>query len=129
MVKIFFTLLLSAAANGLFAQYLHYSDDSKKRSETRSATKKAEPVKPADEKVVYHEWPYCCPGIPGSIPILITYVPGELVLKLREKYQGRLYSIAGIKVDSNTHKYKLRVCEGDDVIYAYADESGNIISE
>jgi hypothetical protein len=129
MGKIFLTLLFTSVANGLIAQYLHYSDNSKKYSEGRTINKEAEPGKPGEEKVVYHEWPYCCPGIAGSIPILITYVPPELVLKLREKYQGRLYSIAGIKIDDKTHKYKLRICAGEEVEYAYADEEGNIITE
>jgi hypothetical protein len=128
MGKTFFTLFFIGAANGVFAQYLHYSDNTKKYSESQNVHQK-ETAKPAEEKVVYHEWPYCCPGIAGSIPILITYVPGELVLKLREKYQGRLYSIAGIKVDDKTHKYKLRICAGEEVEYAYADEEGNIIRE
>ena len=127
MNKILLVLLLLVAANGVSAQYLYYKDHSKKHPDTRTVQKSAPAEKPKEEKVVYHDWPDCCPGMKGSIPILVTYVPHELVLKLKEKYQGHLYSIAGMKVPVDRTAYKLRICDGNDVKYAFADEEGNLM--
>ena len=126
MSKIIFSLLLSISANCVSAQYLHYKDNSRKQ-QSQPIKKTAEPEKPKEEKVVYHEWPDCCPGLKGAIPILVTYVPREIFLKLREKYKGHLYSIAGILVENRKQAYKLRICEGNDVKYEYADEEGNLM--
>jgi hypothetical protein len=129
MNKILLVLLLLVVANGVSAQYLYYKDHSKKQPDTRTVEKSTAPEtpKPKEEKVIYHDWPDCCPGMKGSIPILVTYVPHELVLKLKEKYQGHLYSIACMKVPTDRTAYKLRICDGNEVKYAFADEEGNLM--
>jgi len=122
MKKIILAMFLFATGNGLFAQYLHYSDDSHK-------IKNVKPTKPIRDTVAYHEWPDLCPGLSGSIPVLTNYVPNEMVLKLTEIYKGHLYSITSLKVENNKLEFKLKVCEKGEIKFEYADETGNIITK
>lgn len=84
-------------------------------------------VKSAPGKVAYHKWPDRCPGLSGAVPVLLNYIPKEIVPKLTEIYKGHLYSISSIKVDNNKLEYKLKVCENGAIRFEYADENGNII--
>lgn len=122
MIKTIFGILLLITANSGFAQYLHYSDKSTKNSNIS-------PAKPVQDSVVYHEWPDRCPGQSGSIPVLTSYVPRELVLRLTEIYKGHLYSISSIRTANNKPGYKLSVCVKGEIKFEYADEAGNIISK
>jgi hypothetical protein len=80
-------------------------------------------------KVVYHQWPDKCPGLSGAVPVLLNYIPKEMVLKLTEIFEGHLYSISSIKLAVNKIGYKLKVCEGGQIKYEYADEDGNIVTK
>ena len=122
MKKIILAMVLFATGNSLFAQYLHYSDDSHK-------IRNIKPTKPIRDTVAYHQWPDLCPGLTGSIPVLTNYVPNEMVLKLTEIYKGHLYSITSLKVENNKLEFKLKVCEKGEIKFEYADETGNIITK
>lgn len=122
MKKIFLVMLLIAAGNALSAQYLHYSDDSKRINNNKAA-------KPVKDIVAYHNWPDLCPGLSGSIPVLTNYVPAELVLKLTEIYKGHLYSITSMKVGNDKIEYKLKICVKGEIKFEYADETGKIITK
>ncbi len=78
--------------------------------------------------VVYHKWPDRCPGLSGAVPVIMNYIPPEMILKLTEIYKGHLYSISAVKNAANKVRYKLKVCENGIIKYEYADENGNIIS-
>ncbi len=80
-------------------------------------------------ETVYHKWPDRCPGLSGSIPVLINYIAPEMVLKLTEIYKGHLYSISSTKNARNKVRYKLKVCENGVIRYEYADENGTIMSQ
>jgi len=84
-------------------------------------------IRLAADTVIYHQWPDKCPGISGATPVVINYVPKEIVLKLTEIYKGHLYSISSIKVANNKSGYKLKVCENGEIKFEYADEHGEII--
>ena len=86
-------------------------------------------VKSTPDKVVYHKWPDRCPGLSGAVPVLLNYIPKEMVPKLTEIYKGHLYSISSIKVSNNKLEYKLKVCENGQIRFEYADENGNIITK
>lgn len=145
MLKVTLSILLTLTVNNLFSQYLHYADESVKsrRNRVERSVPKAHknPViikakeAPAnsslsnDTATIYHKWPDLCPGLPASIPVLLTYVPKEIVLKLTEFFKGHLYSIGNYKVDQNKGHYKLKVCEAGSIAYKYADERGNLITE
>lgn len=123
MKKIILVMLLIIAGNGLFAQYLHYSDDSKRINNN------SESAKPVKDTVVYHNWPDLCPGLSGSIPVLTNYVPAELVLKLTEIYKGHLYSITSMKAGNDQLEYKLKICVKGEIKFEYADGTGKIITK
>lgn len=129
MVKIIFFLLLIGTGNSLSAQYLHYWDDSKKNNYPQPANTNPQPAKPAEQKVIYHDWPDLCPGLSGAIPVLKSYVPKDIVLILTEKFKGHLYSIISNKGADNKLQYKLKVCADGQIKYEYADEAGNLITK
>ena len=79
--------------------------------------------------MIFHDWPDKCPGLTGAMPVLINYVPAEIVLIVTEKFKGHLYSISTNKGPGNRPQYKLKVCEDGMIQYEYADYKGNIISE
>ena len=120
MIKIIPTILLIAAGNCLFAQHIQYRDHSKPPVTKHVSAQK--------DSIVYHEWPDRCPAATGSIPVLTNYVPREMVLKLTEIYKGHLYSITSFKAADGKLQYKLKVCVKGELNFAYADETGNIIS-
>lgn len=122
MKKIILAMLLIISGNYLFAQYLHYSDDSKPNNNIKVA-------KPVRDMVAYHNWPDLCPGLSGSIPVLTNYVPAELVLKLTEIYKGHLYSITSMKVDNDKLEYKLKICVKGEIKFEYADGTGKIVAK
>lgn len=78
-------------------------------------------------QVVYHKWPDKCPGLSGATPVLLNYIPKEIVLKLTEIYKGYLFSISSNKIAGNKVEYKLKVCEHGAIKFEYADANGNII--
>lgn len=80
------------------------------------------------EPVIFHDWPDKCPGLTGAVPVLINYVPPEIVLIVTEQFEGHLYSISTNKGPDNLSRYKLKVCEDGMIKYKYADFKGNIIS-
>jgi hypothetical protein len=81
------------------------------------------------EPVIFHDWPDQCPGLTGAVPVLINYVPAEIVLIVTEKFKGHLYSICTNKGPDDMPEYKLKVCEDGMIKYEYADYKGNIISK
>jgi hypothetical protein len=94
------------------------------------ATNKITPLPEIVRKpVVFHDWPDKCPGLTGAVPVLINYVPAEIVIIVSEKFKGHLYSISTNKGPDNLPQYKLKVCEDGMIQYEYADYKGNIISE
>lgn len=171
MIKIICTLLLIISANSLFAQYLHYWDDSRPRRSTRPVENSKPAEKPKIEveqqkaevivlmpvfaqpisalakpvyapitniqsipkfiinSIVFHEWPDLCPGLSGSIPVLNNYIPKVILLILKEKFKGHLYSISSYKGPDNKQEYKLKVCEDGMIKYEYANAKGNVISK
>jgi len=168
MKKFIFILLLIISTNQLFAQYLHYWDDSRPRRNTQ-ATPKPDPVvkeKPVEiidppeitnpvkidpiilvssvtinstaaihapkiirPPFIFHHWPDLCPGLSGSIPVLNNYVPKEILLILKEKFKGHLYSISSYKGQDGRQEYKLKVCADGMIKYEYANAMGNILTE
>jgi hypothetical protein len=124
MFRLFFATLFIISGNALFAQYVHYPDNSNKKN-----TDAPPPAPVKEEKVVYHDWPDRCPALSGSIPVLTNYVPKELIPKLTEFFKGHLYSITSIKVAENKMQYKLKVCENGEIKIEYADESGDLIKK
>ena len=168
MKKIIFILLLIISTNHLFAQYLHYWDDSRPRRNTQAAPnpKPAEKEKPVEiiappiitnpvkidpiilvssvrvnstgaihapkiirPPIIFHQWPDLCPGLSGSIPVLNNYVPKEILLILKEKFKGHLYSISSYKGQGGKQEYKLKVCADGMIKYEYANAMGNIMPE
>ncbi len=87
------------------------------------------PILPMREPLVFHDWPDKCPGLSGAMPVLINYVPAEIVLIVTEKFKGHLYSISTNTGPDNRPQYKLKVCEDGMIQYKYANYKGDIISE
>lgn len=77
--------------------------------------------------VIFHDWPDKCPGLTGAVPVLMNYVPAEIVIIVSEKFKGHLYSISTNRGPHNRPQYKLKVCEDGMIQYEYADFKGNII--
>lgn len=156
------------STNHLFAQYLHYWDDSRPRRNTPAAPnpKLVEKEKPVEiiapriitdpvqidpiilvssvriksngaihapkiirAPLIFHQWPDLCPGLSGAIPVLNNYVPKEILLILKEKFKGHLYSISSYKGQDGNQEYKLKVCADGMIKYEYANAMGNIIPE
>lgn len=173
MKKLIITLVILFAANHLFAQYLHYWDNSK-RERYVQPTEQAPPPPPqapAQPKpdvapaplpltnpvkldvpdlvsstfvpfntvtgppkfdrppMVFHEWPDKCPGLSGAVPVLLNYVPAEIVVIVSEKYKGHLYSICTNKGANNKPEYKLKVCKNGMIVYEYANYKGEIMAD
>lgn len=122
MRKLVLAVLSIIAANSLFAQHIQYRDLPKDKP-----VPFIKPEAPPPPPVVYHEWPDKCPAAKGSIPILANYVPKEIMLKLREVYEGHLYSIMSLKGASGKMEYKLQVCDKGDLHFHYANENGVVI--
>lgn len=171
MTKIICTFFLIVATNSLFAQYLHYWDDSRPRKSTQPVENNTPVIKPKAiveqqkvavvilkpvsvqpinalaqpvyapvskieivskfiiNSVAFHEWPDLCPGLSGSIPVLNNYVPTEILVILKEKFKGHLYSISSYKGQENKQEYKLKVCADGMIKYEYANAKGNVISK
>ena len=162
MKKFIFILLLIISTNHLFAQYLHYWDDSRPRKNTQAAPNpkpveiiappvitnpvKIDPVilvssvrinstgtirapKIIRPPLIFHHWPDLCPGLSGSIPVLNNYVPKEILLILKEKFRGHLYSISSYKGQDGKQEYKLKVCADGMIKYEYANAMGNIMPQ
>ncbi|HZW70334.1 MAG TPA: hypothetical protein VFF57_05635, partial [Hanamia sp.] len=98
-------------------------------SVTASANFVVIPLLPVREPMIFHDWPDKCPGLSGAMPVLINYVPAEIVLIITEKFKGHLYSISTNAGPNNRPQYKLKVCEDGMIQYKYADYKGDIISE
>ena len=81
------------------------------------------------EPMIFHDWPDECPGLTGAVPVLINYVPAEIILIVTEKFKGHLYSISTNKGPGNRPQYKLKVCEDGMIQYEFADYKGNIITK
>ncbi len=174
MKKLILSILFIVGTHSLFAQYLHYWDNSRPRRYVQQAEKPAPPVenKPVEVKkpevkevplpltppvkiepisliastnvpfntvtgppkfdrppMIFHDWPDKCPGLTGAVPVLLNYVPAEIVLMVTEKYKGHLYSITTNKGADNKPEYKLKVCKNGMIRYEYANYKGEIMPD
>ena len=68
-----------------------------------------------------------CPGMRGPLPVLINYVPPEIVNKFRIQFKGHVYSITSIKVSANQFQYKLKVCYNGEFVIRFVDIDGDIL--
>ncbi len=70
------------------------------------------------------------PKIAPQLPIVINNVPSEMVKNLKEKYEGRLYSITTLNMTDDRLKYKLKICDKDNGKFRseYLDIDGNVIN-
>ena len=79
--------------------------------------------------MIFHDWPDKCPGLTGAVPVLLNYVPAEIVLMVTEKYEGHLYSISTNKSANGKPEYKLKVCKNGMIRYEYANYKGEIMAD
>ncbi len=87
------------------------------------------PPKIVRPPTIFHEWPDKCPGLSGAVPVLLNYVPPEIVLIVTEKYKGHLYSISTNKGPADRPEYKLKVCKDGMIRYEYANYKGEIMAD
>lgn len=81
------------------------------------------------DPMIFHDWPDKCPGLTGAVPVLINFVPPEIVLIVTEKYKGHLYSISTNNGRDNKPEYKLKVCKDGMIRYEYANYKGDIMAD
>lgn len=112
--------LLLIVGTPLFSQHIGYRDDSRKFEEQ----KRYNVVKEKPAPKVYKDM---CPGTSTELPILNNYVPQDVVVTLKQKYMGYLYSITSLKVTADKLKYKVSVCDNGITRIEFVDETGLII--
>ena len=119
-------LLFLTAANSVTAQHIGYRDRTRltTKQEVRDTLKTALKDTLQAEIVTPHNE---CPGMDASLPVLTNYVPGEIVTKFKEKFQGHVYSITSLKVSENELEYKLKVCYKGEFLTRFVDANGNIV--
>ena len=114
-----------------FAQYIHYSDNSIKRSIPVPILRHDESwVKEVLDLSKKHPDDFTsveCPGLSASLPVLNNYVPPDLVIKLRVRFSGHLFSITSQTTPIGGKKYKLKVCVKGEFHELFVDPEGALV--
>lgn len=129
-VIIFFLIIWS---NVSFSQHIQYME--KKKPVVEKNTRDTDAIiKPLTK--VNDEEQYMCnflsrPEVAPQLPIVINNVPAEMIKNLKDKYDGRLYSITALNMTDARLKYKLKICDKDKGKFRseYLDIEGNIIND
>lgn len=71
------------------------------------------------------------PELAPKLPLVVNQVSPEMVKLLRERYEGRLYSITGLNMMDERLKYKLKICDKDNGKFRseYLDKDGKVVSD
>ncbi len=124
--------LLIICGNVSFSQHVQYTEKKKPVVENKSQNTDAI-VKPPNKADVEEQ--YMCnflsrPDVAPQLPIVINNVSPEMVKNLKEKYEGRLYSITTLNMTDDRLKYKLKICDKDNGKFRseYLDIDGNVIN-
>jgi hypothetical protein len=157
LIRISIILVTAFIAYTSNAQYIQYRDKSKPVNQNKNVPEaqgasipenklKIIPVKTKTEVSEtiaiklnptrkYIEEQYMCnllsrPDVVPQLPIIINNVSPETVKKLKEKYEGRLYSITTLNMTDDRLKYKLKICDKDNGKFRseYLDIDGNVIN-
>ena len=64
-----------------------------------------------------------------QLPYTTNLVDAGMKKRLKEKYEGRLYSITAIEAGNNQQNYKLRVCIKGKLQIEYVNEDGKVIDD
>ena len=64
-----------------------------------------------------------------QLPYTTNLVDPGMKKRLKEKYEGRLYSITAIEAGNNQQNYKLRVCIKGKLQIEYVNEDGKVIDD
>ena len=138
------TLLFSS---GLSAQYIYYRERNSGYINKESSTPAPEPkqeqppvkeylqkaekeeaekpvVEQAAPEKVYKTYPDKCPGVEGSIPWCLSYVPELLIKILVDRYEGYLMTIKGIRQEDGSTLYYCQICSNGTMRTEYANEDG-----
>ncbi|MDB5198430.1 MAG: hypothetical protein JWO92_393 [Chitinophagaceae bacterium] len=71
------------------------------------------------------------PEVAPTLPLVINKVTPEMVKMLKERYQGRLYSITGLNMRDERLKYKLKICDRNLGKFRseYLDKDGKVVND
>jgi hypothetical protein len=98
-------------------------------------TKSAFTMNPRPKKPYVEEQNMCDlmsrPEVAPTLPVVINNVSPEMVKMLKERYQGRLYSITGLNMFDQRLKYKLKICDRNMGKFRseYLDKDGNVVTD
>ena len=121
-------LIFFMVCNSATSQHIGYRDNTKPAlkllPKERTDSVKVMAEDSVEEIVTPHSQ---CPGMEGPLPVLINYVPPDIVEKFKNKFEGHVYSITTIKVSANQFQYKLKVCNNGEFVIRFVDTDGDIL--
>ena len=129
MLRTLILLVILAPASSS-AQYIHYSEKVIIKNVVAGAKPKQAETPPREmepKKSSVNFISVDCPGLSASLPVLYSYVPPNLVNKLRQQFSGHLYCITAQKISATTIKYKLKVCVKGEFHEEFVDEEGTLL--
>lgn len=98
-------------------------------------TKSAFTMLPRPKKPYVEEQNMCDlmsrPEVAPTLPVVINNVSPEMVKMLKERYQGRLYSITGLNMFDQRLKFKLKICDRNLGKFRseYLDNDGKVVTD
>lgn len=128
MTRLSITLIFLIVSNLATAQHIGYRDITKPLLKPVAKevinTVRVMAEDSVEEIITLHSE---CPGMEGPLPVLINYIPPDIVEKFKIKFEGHLYSITTIKVSANQFQYKLKVCYNGEFVIRFVDTDGDIL--
>ncbi len=124
-MKMFFLLFTSVVFSQVgFSQHIQYREKPKPVQQTPAPIVTPPTVDTVKEIFTPNTE---CPGMDASLPVLMNYVPPEIVAKFKLKFNGHCYCITSIKVSETETQYKLRVCNKGEFVERFVDTEGVVV--
>ena len=122
---ILFVLFFFTITDVALSQHIQYREKEKPPVKQQAS---ATPPPPKDSAVAEIVTPNTdCPGMDASLPVLMNYVPPEIVQKFKVKFNGHVYCITSLKISDTAFQYKLRICNNGEFVERFVDLNGIIV--
>lgn len=68
------------------------------------------------------------PGDPAALPLMHTYVPDDVMSRVKGTYGAKLYAVAGVKSGTGDDAYQLTLIENGQSRYEWIDATGSAVA-
>jgi len=102
---------------------------------TMAIRRTASSMNPRPKKKYIEEQNMCnlssLPELTPQLPVIINNVAPKMIIELKKRYMGRLYSITKLNMIDDRLKYKLKICDNDNGKFRseYLDNAGNVVND